>query len=95
MKQYSPQYLGKELLRSTPEVVDALVHLPQLLSDSARYIEKTINDQNERNPMAGIRSSIISGACIVGGVLAFTQDASPYMWVSLLIIGFLLSVFGK
>ncbi len=95
MKQYSPQYLGKELLRSTPEVVDALVHLPQLLSDSARYIEKTINDQNERNPMAGIRSSIISGACIVGGVLAFTQDASPYMWVSLLVIGFLLSVFGK
>lgn len=95
MKQYSPQYLSKELLRSTPEFVDALVHLPQLLSDSARYIEKTINERNNHNPMAGIRSSIIGGACIVGGVLAFTQGSSPYMWVSLLVIGFLVSVFGK
>lgn len=95
MKQYSPQYLSKEFLRSTPEFVDVLVHLPQLFSDGARYFEKTINEQNNHNPMTGIRSSIIGGACIVGGVLAFTQGSSPYMWVTLLIIGFLVAVFGK
>jgi ubiquinone biosynthesis protein len=94
-RQYNPQKLGKEFLRGTPEIVDVLIHFPQLVSDVARYLEESLNEKAPQNPMAGLRSGLIAGACIVGGVLAYIQHASPLLWIGLLATGLILALFGK
>lgn len=95
LNQYSPKYLGRELLRSAPEFVDALVHLPQLSSDVARYVENSLNDHVPQNPMAGVRSGIIAGSCIIGGVMALIQGAPIYLWIPLFAVGIVLAIAGK
>lgn len=94
-RQYNPQNIGKELLRGTPEMIDLVVHLPRLLSDVSRYLEDSMNGKAPQNPMAGIRSGLIAGACIISGILALIQHASPFLWIILLAAGVILSVFGK
>ena len=94
-RQYNPQNLGRELLRGTPEIVDVFVRFPQLISDIARYIEESLNEKAPQNPMAGLRSGLIAGACIISGVFAYIQHAPLLLWVSLLAVGVILSIIGR
>lgn len=93
--EYNPLHLGRQLLRGGPEVVDALINMPKLLSDSARYLDETVNDQSPNNPLEGLRSGILASACLISAVLAMIQGANPFIWIILLIIGGALYLFGK
>jgi len=93
--EYNPLHLGRQLLRGGPEVVDALINMPKLLSDSARYLDETLNNQSPNNPLEGLRSGILASACLISAVLAMIQGANPFIWIILLIIGGALYLFGK
>ena len=92
---FNPQLLTRELLRSTPELVDMAMRLPQLLSAGFKYAEENLARPVPRNPLAGVRSSIIAGACIIGGVLTLIQGGPVLLWFALFVIAFVLAVFGR
>ena len=87
--------LAEKLLYSIPEMADIIVRLPEIISNSSRFWEDTIDDSNNSNPMAGLRSGLIAGSCIVGGVIAVVQGANPLLWIGLFATGIGLSLFGK
>jgi len=94
-RHFSPENLVNQFMQGMPELIDVAVHLPELLADSSRFWDRTVNTTPAENPLAGLRSSLIAGACIVGGVIALVQGGSPVVWIILFALGLILAVFGK
>lgn len=93
--RYDPQYLMDMVLKGLPELVDVIIKLPGLVADSSRWLDRVVNAGEQPNPLEGIKSSLIAGSCIVGGVVAFVQGASPILWVGLFVSSVLFFLFGK
>lgn len=95
-RRYNPNVLWHQFMKGIPELVDLAVRLPEIITSSSRFWEETIIEENHsENPLAGLRSALIAGACIVGGVIALVQGAPHLVWIALFGIGLLLSLFGK
>ncbi len=78
---YNPAQLVSEFMRGVPEMIDTLVRAPELLSSGSRALEELINNsQRQDNPFESLRSSLMAGACIIGGVLGYVQDAHFALW---------------
>lgn len=93
--QFSPANMSKELMRGLPELVDILMRSPKITADGLRTLEESMKQKSTRSPLEGIRSSILSAACIVGAVIAVVQGGPWYMWLSLLFIGVILAFVRK
>lgn len=92
---FDPEAMTRRLMSTAPEMLDLLIQSPLLISSGFKFLEESLNDRSPRNPLAGLRSSILAGACIVSGVLALIQGGPILVWVALFLIGALLAVFGK
>lgn len=92
---FSVDNLFSQLMQGMPELVDVAVHLPELIADSSRFWDRTVNTPPGDNPLAGLRSGLIAGSCIVGGVIALVQGANPLLWIGLFAAGIGLALFGK
>ncbi|HMB89831.1 MAG TPA: AarF/UbiB family protein [Rhodothermales bacterium] len=92
---FDPEVLTRRLMSNAPEMLDLLVQSPHLISSGFKFLEESLNNRSPSNPLAGLRSSILAGACIVGGVLALIQGGPVLVWVALFVIGALLAGFGK
>ena len=86
-ERFSPWKVGSEMLGSAPELVDAALKLPQLLTSGMSHLEESLATQGSGNPSTGIRNGIVAGACIVGGVIAAVQGGALWLSIPLLIIG--------
>ncbi len=93
-RNFNPQALSQELLRSAPEMADLLVQLPQLLSRGAKVLDEQLNITKRPNPLAGLRSAILASACLIGGVLTIVQGGPIWLWILLFVAGGIWSVFG-
>ena len=82
-RQFNPQALSRELMRSAPEMADLLVQLPQLLSTGAKVLEEQMNEGKRPNPLAGLRSTILASACLLAGTLAVVQSGP--IWLALIL----------
>ena len=60
IQQFSPVRLAQEGLRGAPDLVDALVKMPLLITEGLRVLEKTTKRSTE-NPFAGLRGTLIAG----------------------------------
>ena len=94
-QQFDPRTLIKDILRGSPDLADMAVRLPQLLSSGFRFADEALNNRSPQNPLQGIKGSILAAACIVGGVLAAIQHASPFLWGGMFLLAVVLSIFGK
>ncbi|HEX6747466.1 MAG TPA: AarF/UbiB family protein [Longimicrobium sp.] len=94
-QQFDPRLLLRQVLRGSPELVDVAVRLPQLLSAGFKFADEHLNNRPPSNPLQGIKGSILAAACIVGGVLAAIQHASPLLWGGMFLLAVLLSLFGR
>jgi ubiquinone biosynthesis protein len=94
-KRFDPRALGRELMANAPEMIDMAVQLPKLIASGYGYLEESLSDRTPENPLVGLRSSIIAGSCILGGVLAAVGNGSWFLWLPLFLIGFILAVFGR
>ncbi len=89
--QFNPIALFKESLRGAPEVVDALVKAPLLVTKGLRYLEKASQQQPE-NPLSGMRGALFAGFCMLAGALLLavrTEQwylSAPFFILSLAII---------
>jgi len=94
-RRYSPEQLFNQFKRGIPAMLDVLVRLPELISDSTRFWDDTLQDQPRENPLSGLRSGLIASAFIIGAVIAYVQGALPVIWIVLFLAGALLALFGK
>jgi ubiquinone biosynthesis protein len=94
-KRFDPRALGRELLANAPEMIDMAVQLPKLLASGYGYLEESLSDRTPENPLAGLRSSIIAGSCILAGTWAAVSGGGWFLWLPLFVIGFVLAVFGR
>ncbi len=93
--RFDPRALSRELVSNAPEVIDLIVQAPQLLATGVRFFEEQIDTHTPRpNPLAGLRSGILAGACIVAGALAAVQGGPWFLWLPLFTLGFWLAVLG-
>ncbi len=93
-QQFDPRQLARQLLRGSPEMVDLAIRLPQLLSAGFKFADEHLNSPPQ-NPLSGIKGAILAAACIVGGVLAAIQHASPLLWGGMFVLAVVLSLFGR
>lgn len=94
-RRYSPEQLFNQFKRGIPAAMDVLVRLPEIISDSTRFWDDTLQDKPKENPLAGLRSGLIASAFVIGAVIAYVQGASPVIWAVLFVTGALLALFGK
>ncbi|NJL27328.1 MAG: AarF/ABC1/UbiB kinase family protein [Thermoanaerobaculia bacterium] len=79
LHQFSPMRIFHETLRNAPELVDAVVKAPLLISEGLRLLEHTTR-RPARNPFAGLRGTIFGGFCLVAGsILAAAELLVPLL----------------
>ncbi len=86
LDRFNPLRLVRESLRGAPELIDAMVKAPTLISQGLKLIERSTKHRNE-NPLAGVRGTIFGGFSLVAGaILASTGSPWP-IWALLLVVG--------
>ena len=93
--RFDPRSLGRELLSSAPEIVDVALQLPQLLSQGGTYLEKQMNTRSADDPFGRLRSGVIAGSCIIGGVITVVQAGPLWLSIPLFLIGGGLALFAN
>lgn len=89
--QFSPVRIVRDSLRGAPDLVDALVRAPTLVTEGLRFLEKTTRRPQD-NPFAGIRGTLLAGFCLVAGaILAAMQGPWP-IYAALFGIALILAV---
>ena len=90
LRQFSPFGLVRQSLRGAPELVDAVVKAPMLITEGLRLLEQLTRKPTE-NPLAGVRGTLFGGFSLVAGAVLLTSDAPWAIPVSVLlfVIGFL------
>jgi len=93
VQQFSPIRLATEGLRGAPDLVDALVKMPLLITEGLRVLEKTTKRTTE-NPFAGLRGTLIAGFSLVSGaiILGFVGAQAWPFYVPFFVIAFVLAV---
>jgi ubiquinone biosynthesis protein len=94
-ERFNPWTLGSEMVSSAPELVDVALKLPQLLSTGVSHLEESMTEQPPNDPLAGVRGSILAGACVIGGVISAVQGGTLWLTIPLFVLGLGLALFGK
>lgn len=91
MEQFSPLRLISEGMQGVPELVDAMVKIPQLVTDGLRILERHTR-QPPAPPLAGLGPSIIAAACVLGAVVALGYRLPWPVWSGLFLAALVLSL---
>jgi len=91
IQQFSPVRLLQEGLRGAPDVMDAFVKMPLLMTEGLRVLEKTAKRSSE-NPLAGIRGTMIAGFCLVSGAIVLATRGPWPVWAVLFFLALVLAV---
>jgi ubiquinone biosynthesis protein len=93
LHQFSPLRIAREGLRGAPELVDALVKTPMLITQSLRALDRATRTDPE-NPFAGLRGTLLGGFCLVSGAIlaAFNFQTLWPLSVGLFLLGLILAM---
>ncbi len=94
-ERFNPWTIGSEVLGSAPELVDAALKLPQLLTSGVSQLEESLAEQPTSSPLEGLRSGILAGAFIIGGVISTVQGGAWWLTIPLFTTGLLLALFAR
>ena len=84
LDQFNPIRIVKEELRGAPDVLDAVVKMPLLITEGLRVLERTARAPSPPNPLAGLRHSLLAGFALLGAVILFALDRPWPIWAVLL-----------
>lgn len=92
LHQFSPLRIAREGLRGAPELVDALVKTPMLITQSLRALDRATRTHPE-NPFVGLRGTLLGGFCLVSGAIlaAFSFETLWPVSVGLFLLGLFLA----
>ena len=88
-QEYSPARLFREGLRVAPDLFDAVLKLPLLVSEGIGALEERTRRRPQR-PLTGVRATLYGGACLVAGAILVGLDGPWLLAALFLIIGVLL-----
>jgi ubiquinone biosynthesis protein len=89
LQQFSPVRVLQEGLRGAPEVIDAMVKMPLLMSEGLRVLEKTARRSPE-NPLAGVRGSLLAGSMVIAGAITLAMQGPWPLWAAFFGLGAIL-----
>jgi ubiquinone biosynthesis protein len=82
LHQFSPLRLARDSLRGAPELVEALVKAPLLVTEGLRMIEQATKRPQE-NPFAGLKSTLFAGFCLMAGAILAAFKGPWPVWGAL------------
>jgi ubiquinone biosynthesis protein len=91
LNQFSPVRIARDTLRGAPELVDALVKAPMLVTEGLKVLEQSTHREPE-NPFTGIRGTVFAGFCIVAGAIVAASNGPWPLWALLFAAGILLAL---
>jgi len=94
LDQFSPFRLAKEGLRGAPELIEALSKAPMLITEGLRLLESAQHQPRE-NPFAGLKTTLLAGACIIGAAILISFGRPWYYFVPLLTLGLTLALWRR
>jgi ubiquinone biosynthesis protein len=87
-EQLSPAHLMRQLVRSAPEILQAISKAPAVITEGVRLLQQSARRVPE-NPFRGLRGTIFGGFCLVAGaILAGARGPWP-VWSALFALGIL------
>jgi ubiquinone biosynthesis protein len=89
--QFSPWRVLQEELRGAPDLMDALVKVPLLVTEGVRVLEKSTKRAPE-NPFAGVRGTLMAGFCLVAGAILMAFGGPWPLWAGLFALAPLLGL---
>ena len=94
INQFNPVQLVQEELRSAPDLVDALVKVPLLVTEGLRVLERSTRTPPP-SPLAGMRATLLGGFCLLGGVLLLALEGPWGAWTILFVASAVLVSRGR
>ncbi|MBP7589730.1 MAG: AarF/ABC1/UbiB kinase family protein [Thermoanaerobaculia bacterium] len=94
LDQFSPFRLAKEGLRGAPELIEALSKAPMLITEGLRLLESAQHQPRE-NPFAGLKTTLLAGACIIGAAILISFGRPWYYFVPLLTLALTLALWRR
>ena len=94
LDQFSPFRLAKEGLRGAPELIEALSKAPMLITEGLRLLESAQHQPRE-NPLAGLKTTLLAGACIIAAAILISFGRPWYYFVPLLTLGLTLALWRR
>ncbi len=88
-QEYSPSRVWKELVRVAPDILDAVLKTPLLVSEGLGALEERTHRRPQR-PLSGIRATLFGGAFLVAGTILVALDGPWFLAALFMIIGVLL-----
>jgi ubiquinone biosynthesis protein len=92
--RFNPQAVIEKIARDTPEMLDVLMRLPQLAASGVTFLEEQLSDRRPQRPLAGLRSGILAGSCLIAGALVVVQGGPILLWIAFFLAAILLAIFG-
>ena len=65
-----------------PELVEALVKSPMLVTEGLRFLEQATRQPRE-NPLSGIRGTLFAGFCLLSGAILVAMNGPWPLWAAL------------
>jgi ubiquinone biosynthesis protein len=91
LEQFSPARILRDELRGAPDLVDALVKLPSLVTEGVRVLERNTKTE-AANPLRGIRATLLAGFCLVAAAILVAFGAAWLVWAPLLAVALVLAL---
>ena len=87
--EFSPLRLLGEGIRAAPDIFDALVKIPLLVSEGLNVLDERSN-QPAQQPLSGTRATILGAACLVSGSILMAFEGPWAVSLILLVLGLIL-----
>jgi ubiquinone biosynthesis protein len=91
LRQFSPWHVLQQELRGVPELVDALLKVPLLVTEGVRVLEQSTK-RPAPNPFAGLRGTLVAGFCLVAGAILMSFNGPWPLWAGLFALAPLLAL---
>lgn len=89
--QFSPLRFMQEGVRGAPDLIDAAVKFPLLMTEGLRVLEHTAR-RGTQNPLAGMRASVMGGFCILGGAVIAALQGPVWLAGVLFAVGIIVAL---
>ncbi len=90
LEQFNPLRIARDELRGAPDLLDALVKLPSLVTEGVRVLERNTRTPQE-NPLSGVRGTLLAGFCLVAGAILMAFGVAWPIWATLFVTALILA----
>ena len=90
-QQFNPANLIKEHIRMAPDMVDAYLKAPLLITEALRYFERRTR-QPGKNPFHGVKEMVLAGSCLIGSSILASSQQPWYIWGVFAVAGILIAL---